>query len=232
MAKKLSDQYFYLDGLAQQQTRDGLPLYFTDGQYEAVLVERLSKGFGAELPIGYLLDAYKRASEELSKEENKTEPIESRVNKIKEIKRLIVSYAGILLTNPDMFPMPQTPADKSGPLQLTSYLIEDKVPDDFLSTFAERFKDEDTLEEVFAPIYTQLSHLVRNMTMLDKYMPVVNALLRITKPIPLATALVNHKDFFSRIPNGSSMEQTSILGPFFRLSCYYEQPRVGDHYFG
>jgi len=111
-------------------------------------------------------------------------------------------------------------------------LINDGVPDDFLNTFSERFKDEETLQEVFAPIYSELSHQIRSMTMLDKYMPIVNALARISKPVPLALILVNHKDFYSRIPNGSSMEQSSILGPFFRLTSYYEQPKVGDNYFG
>lgn len=122
-----------------------------------------------------------------------------------------------------------------GPLQLLPYLIneDDKdVPDDFLSLFSERFKDEETLHDIFIPIFTEMSRRIRSLTMLDKYMPLVNGMNRITKYIPIARLLVNHPDWFSRIRNGSSMEQSSILGPFFRISCYYDHPKVGDHYFG
>jgi hypothetical protein len=104
MFKKLATSNFYLEGLANQAMRDNQPLHFVEGQFEAVLVERLSAGFGQDSPLTYLFDAYKRASEELTREENKVEKIESRIAKGKEIKRLLVSYTGILLTDTDMFP--------------------------------------------------------------------------------------------------------------------------------
>jgi ubiquitin conjugation factor E4 B len=105
------------------------------------------------------------------------------------------------------------------------------VPDDFITLFADLFKDDETLSQVFEPIYTELSRRIRSMTMLDKYLPLLNALVRITKNVPLARTLVNHPDWYSRIKNGSSMEQSSVLGPFFRMTTYYDHHQVADHYF-
>jgi hypothetical protein len=104
MYKKLATSNFYLEGLATQMMRDSQSLNFIDGQAEAVLVERLAAGFGDQSPLTYLFECYKRASDEVSREENKLDKIESRINKTKEIKKLIVSYTGIVLTDTDMFP--------------------------------------------------------------------------------------------------------------------------------
>jgi ubiquitin conjugation factor E4 B len=119
-----------------------------------------------------------------------------------------------------------------GPLQLVPFLLKDEVPDDFITLFAERFKDEEeTLNEIFIPVFTELSRHVRSLTLVDSYLPCVQALFRVTKQASIARVLVNHPDWISRIQNGSSMEQSSVLGPFFRLTCYYDHQKVADHYF-
>jgi ubiquitin conjugation factor E4 B len=236
MFKKLvtAYNYYYLEGLATQMQKEGQQLNFVDGQSEVVLIERLSAGFGGESPLTYIFDCYKRASEELSREENKVDKIDVRVHKIKEIKKLLVSYTGIILSDVDMFPTSEK-VRTEGPLQLVPFLTNEgdkEVPDDFLTLFAERYKDdEETLNEIFIPIYSELSRRIRSMTMLDKYITLINALYRLTKNVPLARVLVNHPDWLSRIKNGSSMEQSSILGPFFRITVYYDQPKVADQYF-
>ena len=109
-----------------------------------------------QTPFHYLLGAWKRAAE-MSRNirPDRDKQANAKIEILKEIRRLCVSYAGLSIMMPDMF------AEAPRETDLCSYLLQDiytevKLPEDFLHELAKRFYD-DGLVEVIGSTITGIS---------------------------------------------------------------------------
>jgi len=224
--------FYHLKDLASQLQQQGLPLHFTEQQVEVSIVERISNGFdnNSEKTIfSFLIECYDRAEKEISTAVE-TKKKEEFVKFLKGIKEIILMYCGIVLSEPDMFEQPEHVA-KQGSLLLVPYICGD-IPGGFLQEFVTKFSNDDTLEKVFTPILADMSSKIMKTTLLEDYTPYLFGLKRITAYKEIGVVLVNHPTFFPKKKDGYGFEYECILGPFFKITAYYDQPKVGEHYFG
>ena len=174
---------------------------FTETDVEAVLIERISKGFDhtSKTIFSFLMECFDRAEKELSLDKKK----EDQIKFVKSIKEIIVSYCGIVLTDPDMFDQPESVC-KQGPLLLAPYICGD-IPGSFLSDLVARFADSPkTLDTIFTPIYSDMSGKLLKLTLIDDYAPYLLGFKRVTTLKELAIVLVNHPNFLPKRKNGNS----------------------------
>ncbi|KAG2383559.1 hypothetical protein C9374_004230 [Naegleria lovaniensis] len=228
---KIDPTLFHLKDLANELSQQQQSAQiFTESHVESVIVERVSKGFETSTDktiFGYLMECFERAEKELSIAETKKK--EDLIKFVKGLKEIIVSYCGIVLTDPDMFNQPESVA-KQGPLQLLPFIYRD-FPGTFLQDFVARFSKDNTLEKIFTPIFTEMSSKMLKLTLLDDYTPYLFGLKRITTIKEIAMVLVGHTNFFPKKRDGYGFEYECILGPFFKITAYYDQPKVGEHFF-
>ncbi|EFC48330.1 ubiquitin-protein ligase [Naegleria gruberi] len=202
---------------------------FTENDVESILIERISKGgfehSGSKTIFSFLMECFERSEREL---DNKKK--EEQIKVIKNIKEIITSYCGIVLTDPDMFDQPEH-ISRQGSLQLVDYVCGD-IPGTFLQDFVTRFADSPkTLETIFAPVFNDISTRFLKITLVDDYSPYIYGFKRLTALRELSIVLVNHPLFLPRRKNGNSVEFETILGPLFKITAYYDQPKVGEQYF-
>jgi hypothetical protein len=77
-------------------------LTLTEQLLDRVIFGRLELGHATLAPFNFLLQSWKRAQRQLAALRNNED--EKRLSVLREIKRLCISYAGISITVPDMFP--------------------------------------------------------------------------------------------------------------------------------
>eukprot|EP01027_Heterolobosea_sp_BB2_P017608 GEZU01024932.1.p1 GENE.GEZU01024932.1~~GEZU01024932.1.p1 ORF type:complete len:813 (-),score=193.46 GEZU01024932.1:75-2513(-) len=228
--------YFYLENFAQELQREHGQLPMIDrNMMEPIIVERLTAGFDIESPLEYFVGCYERAVSELRTYYKD----EERASVLRQAKEFCISYFGLVLQNPDMFPMPKKAKDE-GYLHLIPMLaagsagLSSTTPEitgEFLNDFCNRFKDEG-LNTIFNPIFKELSTQMRHTNLLGNYVPIFRSFTKLTAQPLLAEVLVNHPHFFSVVKSGRALEQASLLGPFFSLAAFYDTPAVGDKFFG
>lgn len=227
-----------------QQPRT-VPLSFGAlGQLDRIIVARLqlennsSEQFGyhaaehgfsdnALLPVDkslvdYLVRSWIRA-DELKRSTNALRYPE-RVEYLSEIQTLCVSYAGLLLQMPDMFPQPAA-VQALGSAVVVPKLVADPeqphaLPSGFLVSLVARFAEEG-LAEIAGPWINGLSADMRAKTMCDDYMPPLRALGALMNYKPIATLVTSLPAFNPPGMTARVMELASVLGPFFRLSPLY-----------
>lgn len=159
-----------------------------------------------------------------------------RFETLEALQALCVSYAGLLLQFPDMFPQPPTVQERGAALVVES-IIEDadsdrEIPEDFLAALVDRFND-DNLMGVFGPILTGLSAKMRLQTLSTSFMPPLRTMVRLMAYKPLASSVVTLPSFNPAGTTARTMEVLSLLGPFFRLSVFgNDQPQFASSQFG
>jgi ubiquitin conjugation factor E4 B len=125
-----------------------------------------------QTPFHYLLGAWKRAAE-MSRNirPDRDKQANAKIEILKEIRRLCVSYAGLSIMMPDMF------ADAPRETDLCSYLLQDiytevKLPEEFLHELAKRFYD-DGLVEVIGSTITGISEEIASLKFNENYRSVL-----------------------------------------------------------
>ncbi|RKP23862.1 ubiquitin elongating factor core-domain-containing protein [Syncephalis pseudoplumigaleata] len=146
--------------------------------------------------------------------------LEERLKVVAQVRELVVSYAGIILQMPDMFPQSGS-VDNLGPGMLVPRLIDEdsSLPDEFLADLVKRF-ESDGLEEILYPLFVGLAAKAREQTILTDY----------SSPLRVFMRLAEHKTLLGmlhRLPNWNpagmparTIELATLLGPFFRLSAF------------
>lgn len=105
-----------------------------------------------------------------------------------------------------------------------------------LSHLVQQMEVNSGLRTVFGRVIEELSTQFLKFSFVDneKYYTYLNLLLRLTKYKEVAQLMVQHSKWLppKSVNNGHWFESQTLLGPFFRLSAYYDHPAVAEQYFG
>ncbi|KAG0049750.1 hypothetical protein BGZ83_005433 [Gryganskiella cystojenkinii] len=239
----------FLSSLAQELAAENEPLAINQASLDRVLVDRMSidpneiensafldRGQLRFTLFDYLLDCWKRLENvKLQTSRAKSLPsnvIEERVNALSSSKSLLVSYAGLVLQMPDMFPQLRS-ANPLGASQLVERLLADPdtpsgVPSEFLKDLSIRF-EEDGLENIVQPLISGIAARARTATILTDWRTPIRALLALIE-VPGIAAAIPHIGTWNP-PNATArqIELVSALGPFFKTSGFcMDDPSVAE----
>ncbi|KAK9722707.1 Ubiquitin conjugation factor E4 [Basidiobolus ranarum] len=188
----------------------------------------------------YLLGCWKRASEvkkgTLSRQKNLGDAVvHERIQVLEAIKKLCVSYAGIVLQMPEMFPQPASIIELGGAVIVPKLLKDpdslEGVPLEFLEELSIRFQD-DGIEEVLGPAFTGISAVMRSQTLLSDFRTPLRTLSILTSIKPLAALIPKMPNWNPGNLPSKTLELVTLLGPFFKLSVFPEDdPSIADLYF-
>ncbi|KAI5989101.1 ubiquitin elongating factor core-domain-containing protein [Pisolithus albus] len=165
---------------------------------------------------------------------------------LEKIRGLVISYAGLNLQDPEMFPQPQGrdvgPSELVGPLlslsMLSSPLTSSSPADNaldpvevelFLQDLARRFEPDNEIDSVLGPVVLQLLSTRRGDSSWRAVVTGVETLVRV-KSIAV---------MFTRLPEwnpphatAASIETLSMMGPLCRLGVFSrEWPYIAKTYF-
>jgi len=221
--------------------------YSFDSHAEILLFEKLKSLKSCHDALQLINRAVVSTFEELDRERARG-PDKSRPERIDVLQRfvpLLLNYLTLCFTEQDCFTM--TPITTQQMLNLllleddeshTHVQLDDRVLSHLIqaSTTATAAtaatSSSSSLTNMWESILEEMSSTFAKFSFLDKYYPYLSCLNRLTKHKEIAQIMANHPKWLSAVKNGASMEHSSLLGPFFRLSAYYDHPKVGDQYFG
>lgn len=160
--------------------------------------------------------------------------LDQRIAVLDTVKNLLVSYSGLVLQMPDMFP--QAVNGVLGPQQLVPRLLQQPdtsggLPTDYLDEFIARFNN-DGLDDILGPAIVYLSSELRTQNILGEYKQCFQSMTYLFEHKPIATMVTNLDEFDPQHATAKNMEELSILGPMLRLSAYPDvAPKVAESYF-
>eukprot|EP00276_Gloeochaete_wittrockiana_P019564 CAMPEP_0184357588 /NCGR_PEP_ID=MMETSP1089-20130417/109634_1 /TAXON_ID=38269 ORGANISM="Gloeochaete wittrockiana, Strain SAG46.84" /NCGR_SAMPLE_ID=MMETSP1089 /ASSEMBLY_ACC=CAM_ASM_000445 /LENGTH=344 /DNA_ID=CAMNT_0026695443 /DNA_START=51 /DNA_END=1082 /DNA_ORIENTATION=- len=221
---KGSSSGVYLEGLAQELTA---PCLLNKLHIDRVLVDRLTLGTTDTSVFQYLIKCYKQCLEEARlRERSGGASAKVVIDAIKYAQQLIVSFAGLALKLPDMFPQPQS-AQQEGPALLCTFLESEQggLPPGFMNEFVARFSD-DGLDEIFVPVFRHIATQMKSSTLLSSFFPYLRAFAMLVEIKPCVEVLVKSPDWIPPGGSGRDLEMNSILGPFFHPSSSPEEPAI------
>ncbi|KAF9431338.1 hypothetical protein BGZ76_000436, partial [Entomortierella beljakovae] len=242
----------FLSNLAQELISGNEPLIISQASLDRVLVERMSvdpndasnahlldRGQLKYTLFDYLLDCWKRLETvKLQTSRAKTLPpnvIEERVQCLNSSKSLFVSYTGLVLQMPDMFPQLQN-STALGASQLVERLFADQdtpsgIPSEFLKDISIRFKD-DGLENIIQPIISGIGAKARSMTILMDWRTPFRALSTLIEIPAIAATIPNIATWNPPNATAPQIQLVSSLGPFFKMSGFLSDDKTVAELFG
>ncbi|KAJ2148819.1 Ubiquitin conjugation factor E4 [Coemansia sp. RSA 564] len=227
----------YLKSVADELRSEGLAVLITTQVFERVLVARLDEDMVVASGISvfeYLVGSWQMSQTVVSNlcgAKGKALDLavrEARVQALREAQLLLVSYMGLSLQIPDMFPQ----QGRSGRAIIVDALLADpnananslaeQLPE-LLSQLAARFAN-DGLPEVIAPAISELGlrTLQRaNRSLLQPgFRSILAALDTLTTNRQIAAAIPHMPTFDPEECNGRRMQTGTALGPFMALSGF------------
>ncbi|KAJ7107276.1 ubiquitin elongating factor core-domain-containing protein [Mycena crocata] len=217
----------------------------------------------ASLPPGqttfeYLVGSWKRlnsARSALIKKAYSPVDVQNALNRLEKVRELIVSYTGLTLQEPEMFPQP--PGRPLGPPELVVPLLSlsalsapllgssssspnTLTPSDidvFLQDLTRRFEPDNELEDVLGPVVRQLlfhESLFRpeGLGGGDAWRGVVSGLEALVSIKGIAVMITRMEDWNPPNATAASFEKYSLLGPLCRLGIFgREWPGIAQAYF-
>lgn len=160
--------------------------------------------------------------------------LEQRLNVLDHVRQLIISYSGLVVQMPDMFP--QVQSDNLGPEQLIPRLkaepdTNEGFPSEYINELVTRF-NEDGLDLIFGTALTYLSSEVRQYSILDNYKSTVSSLAYISENKAIASMIASLPEFNPKNATAKNIEDLSLFGPYFKLSAYPDGAnKVAEKYF-
>ncbi|KAI8149698.1 ubiquitin elongating factor core-domain-containing protein [Fennellomyces sp. T-0311] len=136
---------------------------------------------------------------------------------------------------PDMFPQLEN-AGSVGPEQLVSRLLAEPdsaqgLPSEYLVELVARFAD-DGLDAILGSALVIISQRLRNADVLGDYKPSLQTLTYLCENKTVAAMITTLPEFDPVDATARSIEEVSLLGPFFRLSAYPDSaPKVAENFF-
>ncbi|KAL1981515.1 hypothetical protein VTN96DRAFT_2496 [Rasamsonia emersonii] len=226
----------YLPGVRSELEEQGLEPRMTVGVLDQAIVEAASKT-ESQKPLNYLLPCWKRIHR-LYKGFRKTQDEDPKFNIVREARRLCISYCIFAITMPEMFGV-----ESSSQSPLKPHLLLDAEDDrgidfDFLSEAVKRFEEDDSLKPAFITTVEEMSRDLSVMTINDDYKPYVTALRNLVHHAAIGSA-ITESSIFNASRDPATFEQTTLLGPWFRLSplqpsvttTYFSSPKTRDQTF-
>lgn len=187
----------------------------------------------------YLLHCWKGANEirkntVLRSKNLEKSALDQRLEVLDNVKALLVSYSGLVIQIPDMFP--QHYGQALGPQQLVSRLkaLPDSaqgLPSEYLQELIARFNG-DGLDMILGPAITAISSELNAQNILGECKTNIQAFAYLCDNKAIATMITHLEEFNPDNVTAKNMEQVSLLGPLFRLSAYPDAaPKVAESYF-
>ncbi|KAF2223300.1 putative ubiquitin fusion degradation protein UfdB [Elsinoe ampelina] len=220
---------FYLKGLKSDLEDEGHPLRLEVGQLDQAITEAGTLAAKSrEDTFDYLLGCWKRVSK-IIRGMRSTETDNPKLIKMKEARRLCMSYCMFACSMPEMF---DAPSRITNPM--TDHLLAEPESDagidpDFLLEITSRFEEDDSYKDVMVSAVEQLSSRLSSMTMNDNYKPFMIALRSIVRYPKLVVAITESDKFLRKGFGAPDIETHTTLGPFFRLSPVH--PQTALNYF-
>ncbi|KAI8982485.1 ubiquitin elongating factor core-domain-containing protein [Mycotypha africana] len=135
---------------------------------------------------------------------------------------------------PDMFP--QMNSDSLVAEQLTSRIKSQLdtpagLPSEYVNELINRFND-DGLEMILGPAFVNISYELRSQNILGECKNSVQSLACLCENKAVASMITGLEDFDPLNAEAHNIENTSLLGPFLKLSAYPDAaPKVAVSYF-
>ncbi|XP_063931490.1 ubiquitin conjugation factor E4 B-like isoform X2 [Zophobas morio] len=215
------NNYTFLTDVTSEFTEEGesnLPYISYEDKVETIIMNRLSSNKDERPLFQYLVQCYNRASQK-----NKDS---ADSNLIAKIQTFIVSFAGIVLVYPDMFPQPQSVLERANCVFADTLLLEDEgllcITDAFLQDLIRTSIANDYVKEVFHPLLYELERCVGQYSFLDHIFPLLTALVRLCyhKNLLPVVVSVDSWDPEEGIKGGLDFERKSFLAAFIRLAPF------------
>ncbi|KAF5338878.1 hypothetical protein D9611_008795 [Ephemerocybe angulata] len=278
VGEKSGHDLVWLKGLAEDLASDGgsAPERLSMDLIDQLLISRLEldpNGMNDDLdylpvlvslPEGqtvfeYLVGAWKRlnATRAALLKKNHT-PIDTQnaLTKLEKLRELLISYAGLILQEPEMFPQPQGrevgPAELVKPLLSLSALsapmysspesspttLQPSEIEQFLQDLARRFEPDNEIDAVLGPVVKRLlwhESLVKpdGISGHDAgWRGVIGGLEALVSVKPIAAMITRMDDWIPQSANARTFEQVSLMGPLCRLGLFgREWPNISKTYF-
>eukprot|EP00742_Colponemidia_sp_Colp-10_P004728 GILJ01005043.1.p1 GENE.GILJ01005043.1~~GILJ01005043.1.p1 ORF type:complete len:1070 (+),score=161.11 GILJ01005043.1:3-3212(+) len=216
-----------LRDLARELKDEGEELVLKAVLLDRILMTRLSIPTSIVSPLRYLLDCYRRVSEEPGRKQPAPESL------LQECTDMIVSYTGLLLMQPDMFGLPVAPTPvHSALMQELALVVESSaLPSSFLTKFVSRFHD-DGLEKVVHPLITILFTRSQNSSLLEPPTGPLRGLCTLVRDKTVAELMTRHVLFLPPFAqSGRDLEQGSLLGPYLHVTALPDDPKIIETHF-
>ncbi|KAH9819920.1 ubiquitin elongating factor core-domain-containing protein [Melampsora americana] len=196
-------------------------------------------------PFEYLSSCWIRTIEERSKVLASKSSVPERLQLIDQAKNLIISYTGLAMQDPSMFPNNKTPPEDMF-MQLCN-LLTNPPPSHpltphiwlFIHELTQRFQD-DGLEDIIGPVISHIS-LQNNLRMAlwhlggHEWRAPVRILVDLMELKPIAKMVTRLPEWLPSTPNmlnGKSLEVFCLLGPVLALSTFPDRaPVIAEEYF-
>lgn len=184
--------------------------------FDRALVGRLSV---AQVPVvDYLIAAFARCVDLKARKGSSASA--ELVEVFDYVAELAVSYAAIALQTPSMFPQPPE-AEADGVLRLLGPLRADTLPAYFLARLVGKLAEEESLAEVFNPIFAKLREDALAANILTDFAGPYRALFTLVREKQLGALLSTDEAFVPLIcRNGALLQAGARLGPWFGVSCF------------
>ncbi|KAI4207190.1 MAG: hypothetical protein LQ346_000684 [Caloplaca aetnensis] len=227
----------HVPGVLADLLEQGQAVRLSTATLDQAILEVASE-LGATTPLDYLLGCWKRITTQLKYAKNH-KAVESKLDTLKEARRLCMSYCIFAITMPEMFGRESTDTSPLLPHLLVDPEDERGICHDFLSEAIARLPEDDTIEPALVKAVEDLSRDLAKKTMSDDYKSYVLALRHLVRYPALVKAIASTPSFVSTSASASDLEATTLLGPFFAISPlqaditsqYFSSPKTRDRAF-
>ncbi|KAI0333659.1 ubiquitin conjugation factor E4 [Cubamyces sp. BRFM 1775] len=270
VAERNSYEVVWLKHLAEELQGEGLPLQLNTEVADRTLIARLELDpqsmsddleflpVLASLPpqqtvFEYLIGCWKRlnaARSDLMKKNIVPVDQQRALQLLDKLRDLVVSYTGLTLQEPEMFPQPSGkllgPAELvpsllslstlSGPYLSTSTsntLLDASEVETFLQDLVKRFEPDNELDSVLGPVVAQLCFhpSVQGGLSNDGWRSVISGLEALVSIKPIAAMVTRLPQWNPDVP-APQFERASLLGPLLGLGVFErEWPSIAKTYF-
>ncbi|KAJ7644172.1 ubiquitin elongating factor core-domain-containing protein [Roridomyces roridus] len=207
----------------------------------------------------YLVGCWKRLNatrSALTKKGYSPVDLQDALNRLEKVRELIISYTGLTLQEPDMFPQPQgrplgapelvapllSLSALSAPLLGSSTSSPNTLtPSDielFLQDLTRRFEPDNEIDGVLGPVVSQLLHhesLFRPEGLLGgdaAWRGVIGGLEALVSVKGIAVMITRLEDWIPLEATAATFERASLMGPLCRLGIFgREWPAIAQAYF-
>ncbi len=227
----------HVPGVLADLQEQGQAVRLSTATLDQAILEVASE-LGATTPLDYLLGCWKRVIAQLKYAKNR-KAVESKLDTLKEARRLCMSYCTFAITMPEMFGRESTDTSPLLPHLLVDPEDERGICHDFLTEAIARLPEDDTIEPALVKAVEDLSRDLAKKTMSDDYKSYVLALRHLVRYPAFVKAIASTPSFVPASASASDLEATTLLGPFFAISPlqaditsqYFSSPKTRDRAF-
>ncbi|TBU62234.1 ubiquitin elongating factor core-domain-containing protein [Dichomitus squalens] len=274
VAEKSGYEMVWLKSLAEELQGDGLSSELNSEVADRTLIARLELDpqamsddleflpVLASLPsqqtvLEYLIGCWKRlnaARNAVLKRNYVPLQQQQALDVLDKLRDLIISYTGLSLQEPEMFPQPSVPGKELGAAELvpsfmslsalsgpylsagsSGALLDSAEIETFLQDIVRRFEPDNEIDLVLGPVVTRIcSHqsLAVGFATGDGWRSVISGLEALVSVKPIAAMITRLPEWHPEATSAPEFETRSLLGPLLRLGVFHRDwPSISAAYF-